>query len=122
MREGKKEGERRIKERNIQSLCLMMSNTSYFGTGMQNIEVLPGIGVQRLVLHPEMECTNFFPHWDFGNHFLKIEANLHIKCPDRSFLKSKRGISNRIHSKCAENLNPKQILSYFIHSYTAPSS
>lgn len=60
----------------------MMSNTSYFGTGMQNIEVLPGIGVQRLVLHPEMECTNFFPHWDFGNHFLKIEANLHIKCPD----------------------------------------
>ena len=53
-------------------------NVSYFGIGMENIDVLAWIGVYRLVLHPEMEYTNIFPQWDLGNHFfalfLKIEV------------------------------------------------
>lgn len=63
----------------------MMLTTTYFGIGMENVDVLPWIGVQWLVLHFEMECKNTFLHSDLGIHYLpfkKIEANLHIKYTD----------------------------------------
>lgn len=40
------------------SPCLIMLNTSYFGIGMENVYVLLWMGMQRLVLHLEMECKN----------------------------------------------------------------
>lgn len=35
-----------------------MLNTSYFGIRMEDVDVLPWMGVQRLVLHVAMECKN----------------------------------------------------------------
>lgn len=32
----------------------------YFGIGMENVDVLPWMGVQRLVLHLEMKCKTLF--------------------------------------------------------------
>lgn len=40
-----------------------------FGNGMENVDVSPSTGAQKLVLYPEMECTNTFPNWDFGTIF-----------------------------------------------------